>query len=792
MLLPILALVFASAPPVADPLPAGAIARLGSTRLRHGFLLYALAFSHDGKVIASGGNGRGLCLWDARTGALLHHCSTRRFPSAYSVAFDPPSRKVICAEGGGLILWDAATGKELRRFEGHTNGVISTAYAPDGTWLASGSHDQTVRLWSPQTGKTIRVLEGHRATPWGLAAHPAGRELASGDLSGEIIVWDVATGKLRWRAFGHTMIGGQMTIAYDPRGEWLASCGDGTVRLWRASDGRPGRVIALGEKKSRAITFARDGRLAVNFDNEIAVYDPATGKQLARWRSGEFAAQALAFSPDGKALASGGVWRTAVDLWDSRTGRPLRELVGHGGPVDYLRFVSGGRLLSAGRDRQVVAWDLATGDGRSGRLPGRPSAIASVALSADGKLLASASWRERAINLCEGPDKVRHALRGHEGRVLGMDFSRDGKRLASFDDKGALRIWDTATGKSVLHVTKGLGNTDRGQFFLPLAFSATGERLLVGSGRGELRVVDAGTGKVGRAYTLGTELGGSAIAPDGRLVALCGGYGQPVVVLWDSVSGEVVRSWQSEQSGIYSVAFSADGRLLATAGDDVDSRVFVWEAATGQKMAAFTGHHSAVIPVAFAPDGRTLASGGGDSNIFLWDLTGRIKDGKLRPLALKAAEVEERWRLLEGDAEQAYRAAWELAASPREAVAFLGKVLRPLEALPAARLKDFLERLASEDFETRQKAGEELEAFGRGAAPALRKALEKEQPLEVRRRVERLLRGWEKSTEVLRQRRAVLALEQMGTPEARALLRKLAGGASGADLTEEARAALAR
>ncbi|MGL4550447.1 MAG: hypothetical protein ACRC33_04610, partial [Gemmataceae bacterium] len=185
------------------------------------------------------------------------------------------------------------------------------------------------------------------------------------------------------------------------------------------------------------------------------------------------------------------------------------------------------------------------------------------------------------------------------------------------------------------------------------------------------------------------------------------------------------------------------------------------------------------IPLAFAPDGRTLASGAGDSSVLLWDLT--------QPLKATPAEC---WAALAGDdAGKAHRAAWALAARPREASALLGEKLVPVRAMEAKRLAAALERLAADDFETRKAAEEELRKHGPGAGPAVVKALPG-QPLEARRRLERLLREWRDGSDALREDRAVMALGQMGEA-GRPVLRRLAAGAVGAEKTESARRALA-
>src|SRR5262249_2739905 len=159
----------------------------------------------------------------------------------------------------------------------------------------------------------------------------------------------------------------------------------------------------------------------------------------------------------------------------------------------------------------------------------------------------------------------------------------------------------------------------------------------------------------------------------------------PRVTLWDVGSGEVSRSWQGPQSGIYGIAFSPDGRFLATGGNERDSSVIVWERATGGKLAQFEGHHSAVIPVVFSPDHRLLVSGGGDSSVLLWDLTGRMKDGKLRPGAISAARFAPLWDRLAGDdAKTAYSAVWELVAGGPGVLPML-KAKRPAAAARAAK-----------------------------------------------------------------------------------------------------------
>jgi hypothetical protein len=266
------------------------------------------------------------------------------------------------------------------------------------------------------------------------------------------------------------------------------------------------------------------------------------------------------------------------------------------------------------------------------------------------------------------------------------------------------------------------------------------------------------------------------------------------VVVWEAATGRRVRSLEPHPGGSRAVAFSPDGRLLATGGQD--GSVAVWETATGLRRLDFGGHAGPVTTLAFAPDGRLLASAcgaGGDPTVLLWDLTGRLRQGGLRAGTPTATQLAADWQdLLAADASRANRAIWELAAAPREAVAFLATKLRPSKAPDAARLRGLIEDLGASRFAVRSRAETELLALAELAEEALPGAAGAGESLEVRRRAERLLQALQSpSGEALRTARALEALERCGA-EARPLLTALAGGAPAARVTREARAILAR
>jgi hypothetical protein len=236
--------------------------------------------------------------------------------------------------------------------------------------------------------------------------------------------------------------------------------------------------------------------------------------------------------------------------------------------------------------------------------------------------------------------------------------------------------------------------------------------------------------------------------------------------------------------------------LLASAGP-TDRTVRIWDVFTGKELAKFTGHRGSVYCVAFSPDGNTVASGGADTTILLWDVS------KLQPESAPSIarnelpeELARFWIEMHGkDGAKAYHAIWRLLAAGDEAVAFLSQKLQPVPAPDAQLLNHAIEDLDSKEFANREAATAHLTKLGELAEPALRHALKSRPSLEARKRMDNLLAEiGERSLPDLepRQARALHALELIGSPAARDLLKKFAGGAPGARLTRDAKLALQR
>jgi len=453
---------------------------------------------------------------------------------------------------------------------------------------------------------------------------------------------------------------------------------------------------------------------------------------------------AVVYAPDGTALASGG-WDKLVRTWDAATGKELRQFTGHEGAIYGVAYSPDGRLIASGsEDKTVRLWDAATG-------------------------------------------KEHLKMVGHQGGVTKVIFAPDGKTLASGSYDQTIRYWDVQTGNEL----RKLGGQQRG--FTTIAFSPDGRFLASGCGENLVCLWEVSSGKeYRRLQGHAGAVVGVAFSPDGRLLATSSE--DRSVRIWEVRSGKECRLLSGHSAGVWAVAFSPDGRLLATAGRDTTVRL--WEVISGKPVRQAQGHKQGIPALAFAPDGKSMASGSHDASGVIWDLAGVNRSPDGRPVSFSPKELAELWtNLADGGAVKARDAIWQLAAAPQQAVSLVESHLRPVPPVDPQHLQQLIEDLDDNQFLARQHASEELEKLGEVAGPILEQTLRRPTNLEVQQRVERLLEklsGPVSSPETLRAARAVEVLEKVATPEARKLLGALAKGASGAQLTEEAKAALAR
>jgi WD40 repeat protein/KaiC/GvpD/RAD55 family RecA-like ATPase len=505
---------------------------------------------------------------------------------------------------------------------GHTGSVLSMAFSPDGSALATGDGEANVILWNMASrGSPGIPLRGHTGAVWSVAFDPDGKTLATASQDGSVILWDVATRKpvgapLKWPN------GVVKSVVFTPNGKRLIVIDENdTAGRWDVAS----RSVIEGELEDVwKIAFTPKGGVltVVSRGLTVGVWDSNVNHQLLQL-SYEYSGPPLpvSFSADGKTLAVADPDETTVSLWDVASGKRLGEpLKGHGAGISNIAFSPDGKTLATGsRDESVILWDVESGKQLGNPLRGHASAVMTVAFSPDGRTLATGS-NDHTVILWDvaRTQHPRETIREATGQVNSVAFSPDGKTLA-------VAGWDAVVFWDLVHRERIGQPLERDGVVETVAFSEEGKNLAAAFMDGTFIRWDVlSRNPVGEpliVYQPTVKYRGSvhesAFSADGKTLALAGFDGR--VVLWDAASRNELGELPKLHNGpVKSVAFSRDGRMFATGGED--HRVILWDVASRKALGTpLQGHTTGVESVAFTPDGKMLASGSSNGVVILWD-----------------------------------------------------------------------------------------------------------------------------------------------------------------------------
>jgi WD40 repeat protein len=785
-----------------DPLPAGAVARLGTLRFRHDAMITLARFLPGGQRVLSVSSDGIACVWEFPSGKPIlrfaTHASNKPLPSSddellfglppslraavptRAVALSPDGKTLATsfsvttplaallnaappAKGGkkatptrtqtDIRLHDVATGKERAAWKVDAAIVPEMAFSPDGKHLSVWGNDGFARIWDWAAGKEVAKVAtiGGSTTPssvGGLAYSPDGKTLLLSRTSRVLQFVEVATGK---------------AVGPPP------SNTESLTSIWFTPDGKHVLTQAGSSLASRSLSARTLSALLGQAGSTTRRWEAATGKDLGAIKLPPMPGNPTVISPDGRIGVTVATFPKAADARAAKAR-----------PAVLFDTASGKQLGEIELEVEVT-----------------PVHRKPLVFSPDGKMLAvNAGSAAGKIDLYAVPSgkRLRTLDAGSAGNPQGpggfialgrlsqqMLFSPDGKVLAvrPEDAGSAIVLLDTTTGNRIGSLALTPPNN-----VLPalLAFTPDGHCLALDMGDGTVALFELATGQPRRTY--GTKVpaqpgpgGGFGVRGGGP-----GGFGGPAG-LFGGVLTDPGRS----------LAFSPDGRTLALAG--TDGAILVLDIVTGKELADFKGHTATVNAVAFTSDGKTLASASADTTALLWDIT-RVKRPAAPAKAPQPGDLDRWWQALaEKDAAVALAALADFAAASDAAVAFLKERVRPAARLDEKQVRALIGRLDDAQYKVREKAVNDLMHLGESILPLVDQALVTNPSSETRKRLEylrgqmtgRLLHG-----ERLRAYRAVEVLERIGTPEARQVLQALADGAPGALITASAQAALKR
>ncbi|MBO1058631.1 MAG: hypothetical protein HEQ27_19820, partial [Dolichospermum sp. JUN01] len=445
----------------------------------------------------------------------------------YSVAFSPDGKYLATGDSEGRVqIWNAVTGREILTFVGHSNCVNSVAWSGDGLTLASGSRDHTVKLWNVQSGDCVRTLEGHSRSVTSVAWSGDSLTLASGSRDHTVKLWDVQSGDCVRTLEGHSRL--VNSVAWSGDSLTLASgSSDQTVKLWNVQSGDCVRTLEGHSRSVTSVAWSGDSLTLASgsSDNTVKLWNVQSGDCVRTLEGHSNWVTSVAWSGDSLTLASGSSDQT-VKLWDVQSGECVRTLEGHSRSVTSVAWSGDSLTLASGSDDNTVKlWNVQSGDCVR-TLEGHSNTVMSVAWSGDSLTLASGSY-DNTVKLwnVQSGDCVR-TLEGHSNTVMSVAWSGDSLTLASGSYDNTVKLWNVQSGDCV-RTLEGHSNT-----VMSVAWSGDSLTLASGSYDNTVKLWNVQSGDCVRTLE-GHSNWVTSVAWSGDSLTLASGSYDNTVKLWN-------------------------------------------------------------------------------------------------------------------------------------------------------------------------------------------------------------------------------------------------------------------
>ena len=591
---------------------------LGPPALRgtsHRDQISSIAFSKDGRFIASGSRDSTVKVWEVATGLLIANLVKDNKEPVLCTAFSSDGKFVAVQSADGAVkVWNVQTGVLVSSCVGLSAWDANMAFSPDGRFVAAGNSAGLVKICEAQTGRLIAECIGHTANISCTGFSPSGRYMASGGCDNTVKIWEVETGRLVADCIGHK--DWVNAIVFSPDKELVASgSNDKTVKVWEVETGRLIGDCGGHNGSVFDVTFSDDGKFVVSGskDKTVKVWEAKTGRLVANCLG--HTDSVLSVDTSKKFVTSGSRDNT-IKIWDIKTGRLVVDCIGHKDWVFTVNISQDEKLVASGSwDDSVKIWEVESGKLVTDLVRQGDDNVSCVGFSHDAKQVATGGKNGRVkVEEARNRQLLSNCI-GHEGTVNDIVFSTDGRFILSGGDDGTVKVWEIHTGQLILD---GAGHRD-GVFSVD--FSRDGRYVASGSWDNTVKIWDTKTGNM-VVYCIGHEGKVTSVSFSGDARYLVSGSDDRKVKLWDIASGNLVSDFVGHKDSVNTVAFSPDGQYIASGSRD--NTVKIWEVATQKVAADFLEHKDHVNTVAFSINGSFVASGSKDRSVKIWKAVGAL------------------------------------------------------------------------------------------------------------------------------------------------------------------------
>ncbi len=578
----------------------------------HQKMVLSVAFSPDGQMLASGSVDNTLKVWDVPLPSALRSLKTSG--EATAVALTPDGTKLAIAEKSGTVkILQATDFKELFKLDGHQGAVTSVSFSGNGATLASAGVDRTVRFWNVANGQSLGVVGAHLGTVNGVTLHPNNAAAYSVGEDGFLKFWTLPLPAAKV-ATGPTTP--TKVLATSPDMAQFVVAGDDKVVRQYATGGAPTPVKAFEGANAPVVSLAQaatNGLVAAgSADQRVFVWNSADPKQTSNWVAHAGAVTSTAFSPQGQLFTAGtdGLARSWL-----LPRLPSKTVTHPDAVLAVVPFADGKKIVTGSSDKLVRIWNTATPMPTVERqFPGHTGPVTSVALSANGQLLVSGSADHTVRIWNQQTGKESDILTAHAAPVSAVAIHPNNTQILSAGEDGSLKLWQLplVAPKTMLHPDQ----------VIAAVVSNDGNRLLTVSNDKVLRTWTLANGAKERDFGGSPQLSTAiALSADNRFVA--GVSADKMLHVWNLGDAKILQKIPLTGPG-QAVAFSPDGQSVVAGG--ADGSLKLYKTADGKEAKSLTGHKGAITGLAFLANGSLLASAGADKVVHIWNLA----DGALK------------------------------------------------------------------------------------------------------------------------------------------------------------------